>query len=124
MVAPNSPSARDQLSSAPEKMEGATSGSVTRVSTRQRPAPRVRADQRKPQSLEPLWRAQLAQRIFPGRLDGQAEQGQREEGSTQPTGQGEAERRPLPPRPGRSRSPQGCADPRLNARNRRRPWLL
>ena len=43
IVAPNSPRARAQHSTAPAKTEGAISGSVTRRNTSHRPAPRVRA---------------------------------------------------------------------------------
>src|SRR5690606_21730799 len=43
IVAPNSPSARAQHSTAPATTPGATSGSVTRRKTVQRPAPRVAA---------------------------------------------------------------------------------
>ena len=43
IVAPNSPSARAQHSTAPAAMPGATSGSVTRRNAVQRPAPSVAA---------------------------------------------------------------------------------
>ena len=43
MVAPNSPSARAQQSTAPAAMPGATSGSVTRRNVVHRPAPSVAA---------------------------------------------------------------------------------
>ena len=43
IVAPNSPSARAQHSTAPAATPGATSGSVTRRNAVQRPAPSVAA---------------------------------------------------------------------------------
>ena len=43
IVAPNSPSARAQASTAPAASDGPISGSVTRRKTVQRPAPSVRA---------------------------------------------------------------------------------
>src|ERR1700682_3668291 len=52
MVAPNSPSARAQQSTAPATSEGRTSGNVTRQSTVQRLAPRVRAASSKRVSIE------------------------------------------------------------------------
>src|ERR1700723_1700813 len=52
MVAPNSPSARAQHSTAPAPSDGATSGTVTRRNTVIRRAPRVAAASSKPWSEE------------------------------------------------------------------------
>ena len=49
-VAPNSPSARANASTAPERMPGKAKGRVTRVKVRQGSAPRVRAADSRPGS--------------------------------------------------------------------------